>query len=147
MAYHYKESGLDNIYLENGYHIHETPYGSGVSIEDTDGLHRVIGDWIIETPKPMNGAELRFLRIEMELTQRDLAAILGSTEQTLRLWEKHRKKALPGPADRLLRILYSEYVGGNPSIRELVDRLATLDQVEPAKACLTETEDGWKLAA
>src|ERR1700730_18566168 len=103
VAYRYEDSGLYNIYLENGFTIHETPYGQGVSIEDTAGLHKAIGLWLVSLPKPLNGAELRFIRLEMEITQRNLAAFLGTSEQTLRLWEKNRRKALPGPADRLLR--------------------------------------------
>jgi putative transcriptional regulator len=147
MAYHYKDSGLENIYLENGFTIHNTPYGKGVSIEDTEGLHKAIGLWLISLPKPLNGAELRFVRLEMETTQRNLAGILGTTEQTLRLWEKQRRKALPGPADRLLRALYSEYIGGDGSVRRMVDRLAQLDQVTHAEAHLRETDHGWELAA
>jgi DNA-binding transcriptional regulator YiaG len=146
MAYHYEDSGLDNIYLENGFTIHETPYGQGVSIEDTAGLHKAIGLWVVSLPKPLNGAELRFLRIEMDMTQRHLATVLGTTEQTLRLWEKNRKKALPGPADRFLRALYSEYAGGDGSIRRMVDRLAQLDQIERAEARLCETDHGWEVA-
>jgi hypothetical protein len=69
MAYHYKESGLDNVFLENGFKIHKTKYGKGVSIENTEELHRVLGTWLIRLPKPLIGAELRFLRLEMELTQ------------------------------------------------------------------------------
>jgi DNA-binding transcriptional regulator YiaG len=98
--YHYQESGLDNVYLENGYHKHKTRYGEGVSIENTEGLHKAIGRWLVSLPKPLDGAELRFLRLEMEATQKHLAEIIGATEQTLRLWEKHRKKSIPGPADR-----------------------------------------------
>src|ERR1700730_8979774 len=109
--YHYIESGLDNIFLENGFRVHKTPYGEGVSIENTEGLHKAIGRWLVALPKPLNGAELRFLRLEMEAPHRGLAAILGTKEQTLRLWERSRKKAMPGSADRLLRALYSEYVG------------------------------------
>ncbi|TRN63619.1 transcriptional regulator, partial [Pseudomonas syringae] len=37
--YKYKGSGLDGIFLKNGYTILETPYGEGVKIEDIDGLH------------------------------------------------------------------------------------------------------------
>jgi putative transcriptional regulator len=37
------------------------------------------------TNRPLNRAELRFLRLEMETTQRDLAALVGTSEQTLRL--------------------------------------------------------------
>jgi putative transcriptional regulator len=142
--YHYTESGLDNVYLTNGYHHHKTVYGEGVSIENTEGLHKAIGRWLVSQPSPLTGAELRFLRLEIETTQRDLASFLGTTEQTLRLWEKHRKKALPGPADRLLRALYCEYSGGDDSIRGMVERLAQLDQMERVDGRFRETQRGWK---
>jgi hypothetical protein len=45
-----------------------------VSITDIAGLHKVIGLWLIKLPEPPNGAELRFLRLEMEITQGHLAA-------------------------------------------------------------------------
>ena len=141
MAYQYTESGLDNVFLENGYTVHKTPYGRGVSIENTEGLHKAIGRWLVSLPKPLNGAELRFLRLEIEQTQRDLAAIIGAKEQTLRLWEKHRSKAIPGPADRLLRALYSDYIGGDGHVRRMLERLAELDQVEQAKACFHHEPD------
>jgi putative transcriptional regulator len=145
MAYRYTDSGLDNVVLENGYTIHKTPYGEGVSIEDTEGLHKAIGRWLISLPKPLNGAELRFLRLEMEQTQRDLASFLGTKEQTLRLWEKHRKKAMPGPVDRLLRALYFEYSGGDAHICRMLKRLSELDQIEHAKASFHhEANHRWK---
>jgi putative transcriptional regulator len=147
MAYRYRESGLDNVYLENGFKIHKTKYGKGVSIENTEGLHRALGRWIIELPKPLTGAELRFLRLEMELSQSRLAAIIGSMEQNVRRWEKARKRAIPGMADRIVRALYGEYSGGDGSLRHLVDRLAALDQVGHATARLRETKAGWKIEA
>lgn len=143
MAYHYTDSGLDNVWLENGYTIHQTPYGEGISIQDTEGLHKAIGAWVIDQPKPINGAELRFLRMEMELTQRDLAGILGADEQAVRRWEKARTKSVNGPADRLLRALYSEYVTGDGSLRDMVDRLAALNVVDKAEVRFCETDRGW----
>lgn len=148
MSYHYKESGLDNIYLENGYAIHKTPYGKGVSIHDTEGLHKAIGRWLINAPHPLDGRTLRFIRREMEFTQGALASLIGATEQTLRLWEKHRAKAIPGSADRLLRAIYAEYLGGDGSVRALVARLAELDQQEIGRIRLVEDEGrGWKVKA
>ena len=74
-----------------------------------------------------------------------MASIFETTEQTLRLWEKHRKKAIPGPADRLLRSLYAEYIGGDGSIKRIAERLAKLDQIEHARGNFRETEKhGWK---
>src|SRR5579871_5559229 len=110
MAYQYKESGLDNVFLENGYTIRHTKYGKGVSIDDTEGLHQAIGRWLIGLPKPLNGAELRFLRLEMDLSQKQFSAIIGSAEQNVRRWEKGRKRPIPGMADRLARTLYYEYI-------------------------------------
>ena len=141
----YVESGLDNIYLENGYRIHRTPYGEGISIQDTEGLNRAIGRWVVSLPKPLTGAELRFLRLELEATQKDLASILGTTEQTLRLWEKHRKKAMPGPADRLVRALYLEYTGKDESVRKMLEKLAKFGRKEhQSKVRFRETSRGWK---
>jgi DNA-binding transcriptional regulator YiaG len=145
MSHHYTESGLDNIYLENGFHIHPTAYGKGVSIQDTEGLHKAIGKWLITQPKLLNGAELRFIRLEMESTQRDLAGIIGATEQTFRLWEKHRKKKIPGTADRLIRALYSEYMGGDGNIRRMLETLAELDQLSNTTACFGKANNNhWK---
>jgi putative transcriptional regulator len=144
-SYHYTDSGLDNVYLLSGYTIHKTAYGRGVSIEDTAGLHRVIGRWLIELPHPLTGAELRFLRLEMDLSQARLAAIIGSTEQNVRRWEKARTKPIQGPADRLTRALYNEYTGGDGSLRHMVDRLAELDQVQHPKAGLRWARAHWEL--
>jgi DNA-binding transcriptional regulator YiaG len=143
--YHYTESGLDNVFLANGYEFHKTAYGKGVSIQDTAGLHKAIGRGLVSLPRPLSGAELRFLRLEMETTQRDLAALVGTSEQSLRLWEKHRNKPLPGSADRLLRAIYSEYIGGDGSIRRMLDRLAELDQVNVGQMNFQQTSKGWKL--
>ena len=41
--HHYRECGLDNVFLLNGFTVRETRHGRAVSIEDIDGLHRTIG--------------------------------------------------------------------------------------------------------
>lgn len=146
MAYHYTESGLDNIWLENGFEVIETPYGKAVSIKDTKGLHKVISQWLIAAQKPLNGAELRFIRLELDHTQKGLADLIGSTEQNIRRWEKTRTKAIPGPADRLVRALLNEYINGDGSLRALVDRLAELNEICQPQAHLRLTRK-WKLEA
>jgi DNA-binding transcriptional regulator YiaG len=148
MAYHYTECGLDNVYLENGFTVHKTAYGRGVSIDDTEALHKTIGEWIIALPKPLNGAELRFLRTELDMTQKDLGNILGTTEQTLRLWEKRRAKPIPsGPADRLLRAFYGEWLHGRGSVIQMTERLARQRHIKGAKGRLSKSpRGGWRLA-
>lgn len=144
MTFHYTLCGLDNVWLLNGYQIHNTKYGEGISIDNVEGLHRLIGEWLIDLPKPLNGAELRYLRTELGLPQRQLADFLGAKEQTLRLWEKHRKKAIPGPADRLLRALYAEFINEDGTVRRMVERLAELDLVDNPRMCAREIGSGWQ---
>ncbi len=145
--HHYTESGLDNVYLVNGYEVHQTPYGEGVSIHNMDGLHRLIGRWLVELPKPLTGAELRFLRTEMDLSQKHLGELMGSNEQAVKRWEKGRAKAIPGLADRLVRVIYATYADGDGSVRQLVERLAELDQVDVASVNLRAVDDHWQMAA
>ena len=144
MAYHYTDSGLDNIWLENGYTVHQTAYGEGVAIGDTGELHKAIGEWLVTAPRPFTGAELRFIRLEMELTQRELADMLGVEEQAVRRWEKARGKSFHGAADRLVRAIYTEFLDSTGSVRKMVERLAGFASTETAGICFRKTADGWK---
>ena len=113
--HHYRLSGLDYVYLVNGFTRHETEYGPGIAFDDLDGLHRAIGEDIITHRAHLSGAEVRFLRKEMDLSQGGLAVGLGVDAQTVARWEKGQTD-VPGPADRLIRVLYREHVGGSPEI-------------------------------
>ena len=146
MGHHYIESGLDNVWLDNGFTRHSTPYGEGIAVQDVAGLHMAIGRWLLSRSHALTGAELRFLRIEMELTQRSLASMLGVEEQAVRRWEKTRDKPLAGPADRLVRAIYSEWAGGDGSVRRMIERLVEIDQGEPVWGIFVTGERGWRSA-
>lgn len=72
--------------------------------------------------------ELRFLRHEMDPSQKRLAELIEKSDQTVACWEKGVSKA-DGPADRLIRLLYESYAtdGARHSTRELLERLTRLD--------------------
>lgn len=140
--YHYTDSGLENIFLVNGYSIENTPYGEAVAIEDIDGLHRVIGRWLVELPKPLNGAEFRFLRHELDLSQKKLGQIMGKTELSVGRWERAATKPVESLADRFIRLLYAECVAGQP-IKDLIERLSELDQLEQVSCRVEERQGRW----
>ena len=142
--YHYTESGLQNIWLENGYVVRQTKYGKGVSINDVDGLHRSIGRSLAMKPH-LTGCEFRFLRKEMGLSQSAMASLLGTSEQNISLWE--RRGRIPRTGDRLVRLIYLEHIGNNAKIRELIDRLNTLDQQKVDRLYFAERAGKWKEAA
>lgn len=143
--YHYTESGLQNIWLENGYTVVKTRHGKGISINDVEGLHRVIGKALAKKPK-LTGGELRFLRKEMGMSQSALAALVGTSEQNVSLWE--RRGGVPRTADRLVRLIYLEQIGNNPKVRDLIDRLNLQDREQKVeKLTFTELAGNWKEAA
>jgi DNA-binding transcriptional regulator YiaG len=145
-VYHYLECGLRNVWLANGYEEHETPYGSGIAIHDVEGLHRVIGRGLVAKIGKLTGAEMRFLRQEMGLSQAKLATMFGNEAQTVALWEK--RGGQPKMADRFIRALYSEQLDGNAHIIEMIERLVDSDLIDTdARLTMEQDHGAWKLAA
>jgi len=138
--YHYTEVGLQNVWLENGYNERKTSYGKAISIEDADGLHKAIGR-AVACKSHLTGAEFRFLRKEMDLSQHGVADLLGTSEQTVALWERRGK--IPKTADRMIRAIYLESVDGNVKLKELIGRIADLDRKEDQKMIFHDTDAGW----
>ena len=146
--FHYQTCGLPNVWLRNGYEVRETPYGQSTSIHDLEGLHRAIGLSLACHAPRLNGAEVRYLRKELDFSQAHLARLLGVSENTVRGWENDRQ-VITGPAERMLRALYKEHVDGDGRIREMVERLSELNREahRAERLELEETASGWRSAA
>jgi putative transcriptional regulator len=143
--YHYKECGLDNVILQSGYTVRQTPYGETVAIHNVDGLHKVIARALIKQAE-LTGAELRFLRSELDQTQAELAKALGTSEQSVSLWERARSEPMPETAARLLQLIAADHLGLRSKPGTWLQRLAKL--AEASKAASRKTahyERGWKL--
>ena len=143
-THHYQECGLTNIHLLNGFTYKETRHGRAVSIQDMDGLHRAIGTYLAKDKRALTGAELRFFRIELALSQTMLGMLLGKTGQSVARWEKGQSR-IDGTADRVVRLLYTQQTGGNEDIRSALQELAALDDFVEEEVCFEETDDGWQL--
>ncbi len=144
--YHYTESGLRNVWLRNGFSLHETPYGEGIAIEDAEGLHKALALALVMKPGKLTGTELRFLRKEMELSQASLATSLGANVQTIAAWEKG-KAHISGPADKMVRILVKGHFNNNVHIRRLIEALNSLDLADhEGKMVFEEENRKWRMA-
>lgn len=139
--YHYTECGLDNVWLENGYTVRSTPYGKGVSIDDADGLHKVIVSTILQKKGRITGKELRFLRVELGLSQENLGRCLGSTDQSVSLWERTGK--VPSTTDALVRLLVIERLKGNAKVTSVLTRINEVDRLVNQKIVVVERRKKW----
>jgi putative transcriptional regulator len=144
--YHYLECGLGNVWLKNGFTRHKTPYGPGVSIHNQRGLHAAIAKAIVDSQNPLSGAEFRFLRKELDMSQAAFASIVGKTEQAVAKWEKENK--VPKDADLILRAMVNQKLSGDAEFSELVERFNGLDRERvEIKLKLKEQEGDWQAAA
>ena len=123
--YHYRQCGLDYVYLVNGFDRATTQYGEAVRIHDIDALHQAIGMYLIEQKKPLTGAEVRFIRHELDLSQRGLGDLLDKSGQTVARWEKGEVQ-VDGTAERLLRLLYRNHAKptSHTAVRKMLEALA-----------------------
>jgi DNA-binding transcriptional regulator YiaG len=128
--YQYRECGLPNVYLVNGYRQIETPYGRGVSIEDVEGLHMAIAHVLVEEEPSLSGPEVRFIRKFLELTQTQLAELLGVEDQSVRRWEKLAR--IPKQADHGIRLVFRDLMHkASTPLSELVRQIDTAEVREP----------------
>lgn len=124
-GYHYVECGLPNVWLKNGFEKRDTPYGAGISIIDTNGLHACIASILCDKPQPLSGAEFRFLRRQLDFSQKVIGELFGCSDRNIRAIEAKQK--VQEPYNKFIRHLYLESVNPESSYVELFERLRSLD--------------------
>jgi len=75
--FHYQHCGLNNIFLNNGYKIHDYGNSRGLSIEDVDGLFDTIGQYIATKDGRLAANECKYLRLMMDQSPEEVAGLLG----------------------------------------------------------------------
>ena len=147
---HYKASGLDDVYLFNGFEIETIDGEEYVTIQDLDGLWKAIGLHLVMTRKALAPKEIKFLRHHMDVTQAELASRMRVTDQTVARWEKGITE-LSGPADMMLRTLFLgskvAQPEGNDLLKEIIklwDEIVGQDEPEAGPVVFEHGKKKWK---
>jgi putative transcriptional regulator len=141
--YHYTDGGLRNVWLRNGYALHDTPYGKAVSFQDGDGLIRAVCLALTRKVGRLTGVEFRHIRSSGFLMSRpSLAKLLDVDGQTVARWEKTGK--VPKWADKLIRLLYAAHADGKQTIQSVVARINGVDRLVNQNITLESTSEGWE---
>ena len=138
--YHYDESGLPNVWLEN-VEIRRCPNcgEEDVVIPRLDSLHRVLAEGLVRKPKRLTGAEVRFLRKTVGWSGKDLANLMHVDPATLSRWETG-KENVGAQSDMLVRLLF---VQAEPVRDYRVESLAEVDTSDEAvEVLVTVKHDG-----
>lgn len=142
--FRYQGCGLDNVYLSNGYH--ETVSASGekrLYIENIEGLHNALAQAVADDPASLDAKTFKFLRKEMDMSQRQIGMICGVAEQTVSLWERARVP-IPELAGLVLKTLTKEGCSGNAELKRQIERMNELDREIAREIELRSTGDIWE---
>lgn len=105
-SYRYKESGLDNIFIENATFYKCNSCGTLIpSIFRLPRLNELIAEALLKKPALLNGKEIRFLRKNLFLSSQVFSNLLGIGKTTLSKWENNRQLQSEGN-DRHIRSFY-----------------------------------------
>ncbi len=138
----YKEHGLKDIWLSNGYTTRVNRRGEKiVTIEDHSKLKRVVGLYLCESKKILCGADIQFLRHQIQVTRKELSILIGISYKQITRYERS-STTVSGPCDRLIRILYMEHINEPFLIKEFLSDLADLDSRLSDKQVFRITKDG-----
>lgn len=143
--FHYRRSGLDNIYLLNGFEPEWVDGERYVTVLDVDGLHKAIGLHLVTYRKTLAPKEIKFLRKTLDLTQAEMGRMIGQSDQQIARWEKGESN-ISGPADRLLRIMFAyEIVQGQVEQlpMEFLRQLDDLDSYPETKVEFFKNGEDW----
>ncbi len=142
----FDDGGLGNVWLANGYETRKTRYGEATAIHDLEGLVHSICGALVRKPGHLTGAEFRYLRQHLRLSQVSLGRLLGVTEQSVALWEKRSR--IPLMADKHLRLLWTERHEGNEPIARAMMRLNDVERLLHQRLVLRSTpRKGWQAKA
>ncbi len=147
---HYKECGVDNVYLLSGFKIEETDYGEVVVISDVEGLHREIGRHLVR--RPMGPKEFRFLRKVQGLTQAELGRRLRVDAQTIARYEKGQS-SISAETETIIKIAFILALLPEPNrlaiIQGLYDEMVDPSDTRSSGArdiVLSKDQGSWQVA-
>ena len=122
--YHYKISGLDNIYLKGGVTEFICPKcGTKLTIiKNLGGLHKVIALTLAVAKRRLAGNELRFLREHLGFSAEDLAKLVEYSEEHIRKIESG-SMVPKGPYELFLRVaVMKDLKAPDYNLKDLAER-------------------------
>jgi DNA-binding transcriptional regulator YiaG len=139
--FQFTDGGLSNVWLANGYEEIDTPYGKGVSFHDLDGLVKAVCIALTRKITPLTGAEFRYLRQALCLSQGAVGQLMDKTDQAIAKWEKS-VEPVPRLADFAMRAIYLQHADGDEAIKNLVTALNVTERT--LHFVMRETPRGWR---
>jgi DNA-binding transcriptional regulator YiaG len=97
-----------------------------VSLHRRETLTRELCKVLAKKKTHLTGAEFRYLRSALLMSQRSLGQALGRTEQTIAAWEKNGH--IPKYADTMMRFIYARHSDRDERVKDIVEAMNETDR-------------------
>lgn len=144
--HHYTECGLQNVYIKGICKMTDDDGDEVIVVPAINRLHQVIAEGIVSHAKGMNGAELRFLRSEMGLTQAELAVVVHRDKQSIGRWERSELE-IDSVAEAVIRKLAIEKLNLQVDLNMEQLSRASIPTAEVQPIRIEAIDDGYMLNA
>ncbi len=141
--YHYKDAGLEHVWLADGYVNTIIDGKKRLKIRNTDKLHAAIGRALCDS-LTLSGGELKFLRKQMSLSQLQLAHLLGWADQAVAIYE--RTGRIPKGYDRMVVLLYLSHYEGKINTIDALQHILREGHAGRGELVFCAVGDNWHLA-
>jgi DNA-binding XRE family transcriptional regulator len=138
-GHHYMECGLENVVIYGLTPETDDAGETVITIPAVDELHRKIAEGIVRRDASMHGAELRFLRTEIGLTQAGLGELVDRDRQTVIHWEKETQR-IDRNAEAIIRRHVIECLSLDVDIE--IAAIAGMVEHKPIEATIEIEKDG-----
>jgi transcriptional regulator with XRE-family HTH domain len=115
---------------------------AGVAYRDLECLTQTICKALVHQTGRLQGAEFRYLRLRLRLSQKALAKLLGNSEQSAVNWKKSGRVLLW--PDKHIRILWQAAQQGDETVKQVVRRLNDVARLLNQRIVVEETAKGWR---
>lgn len=141
--YHWKEVGLDNVYLE-GEGVKQWECANGhktVQIQAVGSLLAVLAGTVAKKPDRLTGKEVRFLRKSIKMQANKMASLLGMRPESYSKVENGHEE-VGSRVDRMVRLIHRD-----PEDVEAILIALTDEQKETEDELVVTTADAGKAVA
>lgn len=135
-------AGLSNVFLRGGVTVTGEGDEQEITYSDLDSLYKEIARAIAKRSSTLTGQELRFLRRRLGMSQSDVGALGGKSDQVAAKWEKGTLPVPPAEA-RLIRLAALYRFGTRAEVSAAVRQLTTDQYLPQTPYVFKYTPVGW----
>lgn len=140
----YNFRGLKNIYLRNGYTLHNEGDGVFARVEKPWELEKAIVLALVESDCPLSAEAFRFLRRTVSMTRSEIALLLGIKARDVLMWE-YQAKEIPVAAELVIRALAKEHYSGFAELALTVSVISRFKKQAEVDIHLEYANDRWSV--